>query len=194
MDNKSFSKSFDEFNNLHDKQEHLIQALYVCAESIKNEQSLIEELDKLKADYEEKKVELDKAHAKIERARELYYEAKADADNANNCAKKSIYKKLQIVRDRIYDIGETAQVAAKAKGKPIVELNNILAALEIIVEELQNLELWEESDVIPPLDRIVPKSKKKVEKEKTLEEKPDTSKDEIIKNAETIQEQMMLEC
>ena len=149
---KNFVDMLEAVESSAGKNELLIQALNYAAYKI-------EESNKLEADLAESNLALKKAEATIDRARKLYSEQKEELEQAADAVKKKIYKELQIVRDRIYVIGDTVsayETRRKETGSEIepVELNNIVASLELIINEMKALELWDEQDAVPNLSLI----------------------------------------
>ena len=99
----------------------------------------------------------------VERARKLYGNMKDELAGAEQKTKKSLYKKLQVLRDRIYVIGDIASAAggrlsSKGAGMTPEEINNVIASLETMIDQLKENGLWEEDDVMPPLIPCHPKA------------------------------------
>ena len=182
----NYMEEFSSLTNTKEKAAYISDLLRFCSEQV---------LDSSKQDLERALVEsenrLKDANARIARAKEFYLEAKAEAETAEKRAKKDIYRHMQAVRDRVYAVGETASLAGEkiqsnSRYKVSAdELNNIIDSVEAIITELQKLDLWNEGDFIPPLNRVT----KKEAPRRTSHKKKNTVVEETA--AESCIQQMM---
>ena len=173
-----FYEEYEKKYSEQEKSQYLISMLnFVINELTARQKENQNDVERLKAELQYTKEELNKANNTIERARGLYRQAKEDVEMAGRRAKKENYKDLQIVRDRVCAIIEIATTAGKRMEKDgrsklsIEELNNILNASNSIIEEMINLELWTESDEKPEIREFKAKGIKKTSNKSELQKK-----------------------
>ena len=180
-----YSKEYNLLRSEQEKKQYLTSMLgFVANELAAKEEDTQIYIEKLKAELKCTKEELSKANNTIDRARILYQEAKEDIDTASRRTRKEIYKDLQIVRDRICAIIEIATSAGERMEKDgrarlnIEELNNILNAAGSIIGEMENLELWTESDEKPEIREYKSKDSKRIKKNSKAAKKESHSRQE----------------
>lgn len=108
---------------------------------------------------------------RLEDAKAYFRENKNAVENAEGRTKNLLAKNLQQTRDEIYSLGNALHEYAKALGeKPksvmtLVQVNNLQAGLEAIIQNLTENGLWkEDSDLKPDLTQVVVEEKPKKKK------------------------------
>lgn len=138
----------------------------------------VKEIEKIEAEKEDLK-------KKIERAQQLIDEAKKDADKAKNATLIGIKNNMKISRDKIVALANTTSLFSgyiNTLEQPIEILNtynNIALNINMLVEELSNVGLWDENETKPVVDvvsisKIVEEPKKKATRKSTkkIEDEP----------------------
>lgn len=140
--------------------------------------------------------ERDKLRASISRAQALINEAKLETEKAQRGAINKTKKQLQITRDRIVTVAETSQilgeqiVSAGNISTMIDTVNNILANIGLVSDEMQSLGLWDEEDIKPKYNPITYTIDTK---EKQVEKKPVKKKGISIKTPKPLDDSEILE-
>lgn len=109
-------------------------------------------------------VERDHLKNKVDRAAELIANAKNETAKTRKAATGEIKKKLQITRDRILAIDATSSALGKQINQEENQalmadtLNNIIASVKIIFEELSNAGLWDDDEARPMGEPVIVKN------------------------------------
>lgn len=155
----TFKDEFLNLGSLEEKDRFLADLLQFAADQVASRQASAEAAE-IRKELQQKQEELDKANATIARAREFYREAKEDAATAEKRAQKEICRNLQIARDRLCAVIETAMNAGmrmegNSRAKVTFdELNNVIFAANSVIDELQRLNLWTEADIRPEVREL----------------------------------------
>lgn len=126
--------------------------------------------------------ERDALRDKVGRAAALIEEAQVEAAKAQKAALNETRKKLQIARDRLAAIAQTARSLGEqinsngGRAAMIDTVNNILASADILTEELSRVGLWDANEDKPD---FTPVEAKKPIKKKAPRKKPDPSSDQL---------------
>jgi len=121
----------------------------------------------------------DNLQNKVNRAQALIDEAQAENTKAKKIALGEAKRKLQITRDRLVAVASTSTILgsqineAQDNAVMIDTLNNIIASVGIITDELACLGLWDIDEIRPqttPIKCVNPSSKNRVSRKKTTPE------------------------
>lgn len=122
--------------------------------------------------------ERNKLKEKVNRAQGLIDEAQAEVAKVKKATTNEMKRKLQITRDRLVAISSTVHIIgsqineAKSAEITIDTLNNIIASIGIVTDELVSLGLWDTDEVKPELRSInlLKATTKKVTRKKPTKE------------------------
>ena len=139
-------------------------------EIISQKEQKIKELESnnnsLHIEIENKDIQIEDLKDKFERAKERYNEEKAEKEGAKQIAQKELIKQLSPTRDRIKIIGDTIngaweRISKSGKEKiTVTELNNILASLQLIIDNLSEAGVWDDGFAKPSTAELVEPPKK----------------------------------
>ena len=138
-------KEYRSLNSDKEKLQFFEEALSLIGEIHRNDTAAIANL----------KAECDALNSKVSRASALIKDAQNEAELSRKAAISDTRKKLQIVRDRLFAIISTAkalEVQTNGQGEREVMsdmLNNIVASVDIIANELATAGLWDHSEGMP---------------------------------------------
>lgn len=147
----------------------------------------VKQIETIEAEKEELK-------SKVERAQQLIDEAKKDAEKSKIATLNGIKNNMKISRDKIVALANTTSSLSEYinnSEQPVETLttyNNIALNINMLVEELCNLGLWDEAEAKPivnvvgtakvedePKKKITRKTTKKVAEEETFQNTIDLS-------------------
>jgi hypothetical protein len=100
-------------------------------------------------------IESDELRSKVSRASALIEDAQSEAKRSHKAAISDARKKLQIVRDRLFAIVSTTkslevQINGQGERNVMIDtLNNIVASVDIISNELVAAGLWDINEDLP---------------------------------------------
>ena len=124
-------------------------------------------------------------NARLENAKEYFKESKEAIEKAEDRVKAMISRNLQKTRDELYSLGTALhQYAADLSIKPsskmtLVQVNNLLAGLDSIINNLEENDLWDqEKDLKPDLSQIE-KQKKTTASRKARTKKCEQTEDTV---------------